>query len=169
MSDGNMTYEDWLRGCVHHDGRKGYITLPCDEILKIADYIESTRKRIEPKHGEWELMYDNVWICSHCEHTEQFAENIESTSHYCPNCGADMRGRVMEICGDNRFKIIEKAKVHLLEATNIDTSPKEMEVLDNFLFRCWQMGWLDRYDVAEQTEPRCSEFPNSSQTDCAWT
>lgn len=43
MSDGNMTYEDWLRGCVHHDGRHGYVTLPCDEVLKIADFIESLR------------------------------------------------------------------------------------------------------------------------------
>ena len=53
----------------------------------------------------------------------------------------------MEImCGDNRFEIIAKAKAHLLEATNIDTSPDEMKVLDNFLFRGWQMGWLDRYE-----------------------
>ena len=56
----------------------------------------------------------------------------------------------MEICGDNRFEIIAKAKAHLLDATNIDTAEDEMKVLDNFLFRCWQMGWLDRYD--EQTE-----------------
>ena len=61
-----------------------------------------------------------------------------------------------EICGDNRFEIIAKAKKHLLDATNIDTSPKEMEVLDGFLFRCWQMGWLDRYD--EQTEPKRGEW-----------
>lgn len=47
---------------------------------------------------------------------------------------------------DNRFKIIEKAKAHILEATNINTSPEEMKVLDNFLFRCWQMGWLDKYN-----------------------
>ncbi len=59
----------------------------------------------------------------------------------------------MEICGDNRFEIIAKAKEHLLEATNIDTSEDEMKVLDTFLFRCWQMGWLDRYDrKTEQTE-----------------
>lgn len=51
-----------------------------------------------------------------------------------------------EICGDNRFEVIAKAKEHLLDATNIDTSPKELEVLDDFLFRCWQMGWLGRYD-----------------------
>jgi hypothetical protein len=51
-----------------------------------------------------------------------------------------------EVCTDNRFEIIEKAKKHILEATNINTSPEEMKVLDNFLFRCWQMGWLDKYE-----------------------
>lgn len=49
-------------------------------------------------------------------------------------------------CNDNRFEVIEKAKKHILEATNIDTSKEEMLVLDNFLFRCWQMGWLVKYD-----------------------
>ena len=49
-------------------------------------------------------------------------------------------------CGDNRFEIIRKAKNDILESTNINDSPDEMEVLDNFLFRCWQMGWLDKYD-----------------------
>ena len=51
-----------------------------------------------------------------------------------------------EAISDNRFEIIAKAKAHLLEATNIETREDEMKVLDNFLFRCWQMGWLDRYD-----------------------
>jgi len=53
---------------------------------------------------------------------------------------------MMEMCGDNRFEIIEKAKNDILEATNINTSPDEMKVLDNFLFRCWQMGWLKKYE-----------------------
>ena len=55
-----------------------------------------------------------------------------------------------DICGDNRFEIINKAKAALIEGTNIETNPKEMEVLDNFLFRCWQMGWLDKYKAGEQ-------------------
>ena len=50
------------------------------------------------------------------------------------------------VCGDNRFEIIRKAKGELLESTNIDTSEDEMGMIDSFLFRCWQMGWLDRYD-----------------------
>lgn len=51
---------------------------------------------------------------------------------------------MIEICGDNRFEIIDAAKKDLLESTNINTSPDEMKVLDNFLFRCWQMGRLDK-------------------------
>lgn len=52
----------------------------------------------------------------------------------------------MNSCTDNRFDVIDRAKQDLLESTNIDTSPKEMEMLDNFLFRCWQMGWLKQYE-----------------------
>lgn len=51
-----------------------------------------------------------------------------------------------ETCNDNRFELIERAKKDLLENTNIDTNPDELKVLDNFLFRCWQMGWLERYN-----------------------
>ena len=50
-----------------------------------------------------------------------------------------------ELCGDNRFDIISRAKDDILKSTNISTSQKEMEVLDGFLFRCWQMGWLNKY------------------------
>lgn len=51
-----------------------------------------------------------------------------------------------DICGDNRFDIIRRAKNDLLISTNIETSHNEMKVIDNFLFRCWQMGWLDKYE-----------------------
>lgn len=48
--------------------------------------------------------------------------------------------------GDGRFEIIAKAKEDLIRSTNIETSEDEMKVLDSFLFRCWQMGWLDKYE-----------------------
>lgn len=51
-----------------------------------------------------------------------------------------------DICCDNRFEIIKKAKDELLFSTNIDTAEDEMKVIDSFLFRCWQMGWLEKYD-----------------------
>ena len=49
-----------------------------------------------------------------------------------------------EICGDDRFELIDKAKAKLLEDTNIEMRPDEMAVLDSIMFRCWQMGWLDK-------------------------
>lgn len=52
----------------------------------------------------------------------------------------------MNLCDENRIITIEKAKQALINGTNIEDSPEEMKVLDNILFRCWQMGWLDRYD-----------------------
>ena len=54
-----------------------------------------------------------------------------------------------EMCGDNRFEIIAETKRQLLEYTNIETSPDEMAVIDSFLFRCWQMGWLECIEVSE--------------------
>lgn len=51
-----------------------------------------------------------------------------------------------DVCTDNRFEIIEKAKQHLLTNTNIETSEDEMKCLDSFLFRCWQMGWLKQFN-----------------------
>lgn len=84
----------------------------------------------------------------------------------------------MDICGDNRFEIIERAKKHLLDATNINTSADEMKVLDDFLYRCWQMGWLDRYDTADtpQTEVVVKPYKPTNReildaienSDCPW-
>ena len=51
----------------------------------------------------------------------------------------------MNLCDDNRTATIEAAKTALIKGTNIEDSPEEMKVLDSFLLRCWQMGWLERY------------------------
>ena len=51
-----------------------------------------------------------------------------------------------DICGDNRFAIIKRAKEDIIQSTNIESSKDEMNVLDSFLFRCWQMGWLGKYN-----------------------
>ena len=56
------------------------------------------------------------------------------------------------ICGDNRFKIIEKAKQAILEETNIKDDKAQMAELDSFLFRCWQMEWLKKYEEKESNE-----------------
>ena len=46
------------------------------------------------------------------------------------------------ICTDNRFEVIAAYKKMLTERTNIETSTDEMAVIDNVLFRFWQLGWL---------------------------
>lgn len=51
-----------------------------------------------------------------------------------------------DMCDDNRFTIIKRAKEDIIQSTNIESSEDEMKVLDNILFRCWQMGWLNKYD-----------------------
>lgn len=50
-------------------------------------------------------------------------------------------------CRDNRFEIIQKAKEAMIQGTNITSSPDEVKVLDNILFRAWQMGWLTQYET----------------------
>ena len=54
-----------------------------------------------------------------------------------------------DVCTDGRFDLIERFKRDLVEATNIETSPEEMAVLDSILFRMWQMGWLDKLAASQ--------------------
>lgn len=88
-----------------------------------------------------------------------------------------------DLCTDNRFKLIEKYRQKLIEGTNIETSQKEMMVLDDILFRCWQMGWLDILEKNERNEknfdhwigdyspyrcPRCGHYSDSKMQFCAY-
>ena len=74
-----------------------------------------------------------------------------------------------DICTDNRFELIEKYKKNLIESTNIESAPDEMAVLDNLLFRIWQMGWLDRLEQPEQRWIPCSERLPKPFEYCLWT
>lgn len=77
-----------------------------------------------------------------------------------------------DICGDNRFEVIAEAKKDLLESTNIEMSPDEMSVIDNILFRCWQMGWLRQYETYEfcaSGENPCKEYDQEKHCCHRWT
>ena len=69
-----------------------------------------------------------------------------------------------EICNDNRFEIIERAKEDILKNTNIEASNDEIKVLDSFLFRCWQMGWLRKSDDDEHNKTRIEELEDKLET-----
>lgn len=70
-----------------------------------------------------------------------------------------------EVCGDNRFELIGEFKGKLVEGTNIGMSPEEMAVLDNFLFRIWQMGWLDKLKAQEPHIITKKDFENNPSVD----
>lgn len=63
-------------------------------------------------------------------------------------------------CGDNRFEVIAKVKEHLLRSTNIEKHPEELEVLDNILFRLWQLGYLEAPDKLAKLEKEQAEMKN---------
>ena len=56
-----------------------------------------------------------------------------------------------DMCGDNRFALIEKYKQELIDGTNIEDSPEEIAVIDSVLFRFWQMGWLKKIDESHNS------------------
>ena len=66
---------------------------------------------------------------------------------------------------DNRFVLIEKYKQKLIEGTNISDSPEEMAVLDNILFRFWQMGWLDKLEEEAHWIPVEQDLPKENYLD----
>lgn len=69
-----------------------------------------------------------------------------------------------DYCDDNRFELIEKYKQKLIDETNIETAPDEMAVINDILFRFWQMGWLDKLEQPEQRWIPCSErLPEDGQ------
>lgn len=55
-----------------------------------------------------------------------------------------------EMCTDNRFELIEKYKQKLIKSTNIEQSEAEMKVINDILYRFWQMGWLDELEESEK-------------------
>jgi hypothetical protein len=79
-----MLMEDWLRGCVHHDGRKGNVYLPIDKVLQIADYIQRTRT--SGKDGflyvpPWErVALTDIVRCKECKHWKDYECHCESAS-----------------------------------------------------------------------------------------
>lgn len=93
-------------------------------------------------NGEGNTCYNDA----DCRHTGECAaqDRIDRTDViFVENRVSDVE---RDNCTDNRFEVIAAAKKALLERTNIKSSHAEMAVLDNFLMRCWQMGWLSQYD-----------------------
>lgn len=71
-----------------NDKKKAQIVL---EALRMAKGID-----IEPKRGEWIMHIDDLFPCDSTQecsvcHAEQIINGNDD--NFCPNCGADMRGK----------------------------------------------------------------------------
>ena len=65
-----------------------------------------------------------------------------------------------DVCTDDRFEVIERVKQRLIKATNIESCPEEMAVIDNILFRFWQQGWLQLIDDGDNDMRYCIKYVN---------
>lgn len=123
-------------------------------------------EEVEDEHKDLKIWVDKFWEAikndsSYNEESEYVAKMLEEVYYTIlelAQVGAvlykirniiDEVKEMNAVCTDNRFKIIEKVKNHLLEATNIDKAPKELEVLDSILFRLWQCRFFDNVEVEE--------------------
>lgn len=101
--------EDWLRGCVYHDGRHGEVTLPTDKVLQIANYIQRTRRsvsdglidlKVEPiadtPQTERIKTPDYCDICNHKGCDNCIANNLDD---YCVPSGYTPKDTPQTDCG----------------------------------------------------------------------
>lgn len=132
--------------------------------------LRKTWEEIFPELRESEDERIRKWIASYIHHgvfTEdehpmalkavEWLEKQKESLHIPETCKENAEYFTSQ-CGDNRFELIDKAKRDIIAKTNIESSPDEMKVLDSFLFRAWQMGWLGKYDViVPEQKPAWSE------------
>lgn len=64
-----------------------------------------------------------------------------------------------DVCNDDRYEMIKRVKTRLIERTNIETNPGEMNVIDVILYRFWQLGWLSMIDDYDKLR-YCIEYIN---------
>lgn len=84
---------------------------------------------------------NEIWVEKKQNKENELKQNGKNMEENKTNCGQ---------CGDKRLEVIAKAKADLLKSTNIENDEKEMAVIDNILFRCAQMGWLEKYEEEEE-------------------
>lgn len=115
-------------------------------------YIEiNGEKSFEYRYGS--VLTDNIT-------EDQRATTITEMLWYGGYTRSDFIIKLKEsgcVCGDNRYEVVDRARKDILSKTNISSNQDELKVLDSFLFRCWQMGWLQGY------EPICVNKKNEKK------
>ena len=61
-----------------------------------------------------------------------------------------------QMCGDNRFELIDKIKEDIIRATNI--TKEETELLGNILVRLWKRHWLIDSNKIEELQAKAEAY-----------
>ena len=125
-----------------------HITGDCSGRLDGASVVF---KKLE-KVGEPHFIKDKIF-----EGGKVYVQNFmvyEDPKDYKPICNDyvlyDWDKKIISIEIKQNKKEDMEEKKQCGEATNIAEDKKELDVLDSFLLRCWQMGWLKQYEDAEE-------------------
>ena len=82
----------------HHCGKRQRQRAIELEKVKIEALRPITREQAEKVRGEWIGMTDDdgcTWYeCSRCEYD---LDNVEDPNHFCPNCGAPMTDKAVDM------------------------------------------------------------------------
>ena len=63
----SLKIEDWLRLCVERNSEDGMVTLPCDHVLGIAEYIERHRGTDEERTCKTCAHFLDDWDSEPCD------------------------------------------------------------------------------------------------------
>lgn len=85
-----------------------YIAVRCEALYyighdKLAESVTTAFQTATPyeerPQGEWYYNYQNGWHCSICHTSVKDMPTVMGKANFafCPNCGADMRGKEHEI------------------------------------------------------------------------
>ena len=174
--------EDWLRGCIYHDGRHGYVTLPIDKVHQIANYIQRTRRSttdglIDLEVVEADRKTEN---CSEKPNNCEECEHWNDTEDGCADrhgCKTEPQTYVINpqeptndekcfecddffICGGQCNKIKDEPQTNKDFKVTYTCSFTECDNFKNFGFgeKCIECK-------RKQSEAKHKDEP---QTDCAW-
>ena len=148
--------EDWLRGCIYHDGRHGYVTLPIDKVHQIANYIQRTRRSVTDGLIDLDVVRKD-------ENSSEFPNNCEHITEDGVTCA---KYPACDDCLDNPLNKVKGSK-RLVKGK--DEPRTETEIAKAIVHKM-----IDDAVIAEDAYPNLRQKMHDAvdeyepQTDCAW-
>ena len=164
--------EDWLRGCIYHDGRHGYVTLPIDKVHQIANYIQRTRRS-----GMDGLI--DLEVVEADRKTESNSEKPNNCEHITEDGVTCAKYPACDDCLDNPLNKVKGSERLVKGSEQTESTISKMEQVEDEP----QMGDAKPIPLSNRVthiedEPQTdeeyinnlpwTEVGNGEQTDCPW-